>query len=441
MAGAGFNTNSMSEKYIEVTLIRSVQSNSVLDKVLSSVNTYLLRNKGAVSDFNLIKDVVERNTDAIDEEINALLPIPLYLGLMGTMIGIVIGLFSMPSISDDNFESAIDMLIGGVKIAMIASFIGLLLTVILSGYKYKGAKLQAEGLKNDFFTWIQTQLLPVLSQNISSSIYSLQANLLKFNDTFSVNVGSFNGVMSKILQSFDSQVNLMNELKEVDVAQLAKLNVNVLQELRVSTKEFEKFTQFLSQLNVFVANADRLNHTINNQLDRTRAVETIANSMGNNIEVNKELMGVLQMEMREFSTRKQMVTDAVINVDNTLTKSLDNLKTHIDAQITAIKNITIKEEDLLEKLLKEDRGNLNELKKLSTLSTGMSMLEKETRSQNDKLDTLNKAIDSLVDKLANPLEPAIKIPEIVKYAAYVFVGTGAVVGLGFCFWTVYKIVI
>lgn len=429
----------MHEKYIEVTLIKSVQSNSVLDKILSSVNTYLLRNKGAVSDFNLIKDVAERNTDAVDEEINALLPIPLYLGLMGTMIGIVIGLFSMPSISDDNFESAIDMLIGGVKVAMIASFIGLLLTVVLSGYKYKGAKLHAEGLKNDFFTWIQTQLLPVLSQNISSSIYSLQANLLKFNDTFSVNVGSFNGVMNKILNSFDSQVNLMNELKEVDVAQLAKLNVNVLQELRISTKEFEKFTQFLTKLNSFVDNADKLNHNINNQLDRTQAVETIANSMGTNIQVNKELMGVLQMEMREFSNRKQMVSDAVINVDNTLTKSLDELKIHIDAQIAAIKSITIKEEDLLEKLLKEDRGNLNELKKLGALNTGMSSLEKETKSQNDKLDRLNTCIENLAHKLDKPSTPVFDVPEVIKYAMYVFVGTGALLGVGFCFWTVYKI--
>jgi hypothetical protein len=67
---------------------------------------------------------------------------------------------------------------------MIASFTGLLLTVVLSGWRYKEQKNKAENLKNDFFTWLQTHLLPVLSQNTSSSIYSLQANLLKFNDLF-----------------------------------------------------------------------------------------------------------------------------------------------------------------------------------------------------------------------------------------------------------------
>ncbi|SFQ43953.1 coiled-coil domain-containing protein [Flavobacterium akiainvivens] len=429
----------MQEKYIEVTLIKTALSNPVLDKMLSSVNTYLLRNKGAVSDFNLIKDVVERNTDAVDEEINSLLPIPLYLGLMGTMIGIVIGLFAMPGISDTNFENAIDMLIGGVKIAMIASFIGLLLTVVLSGYKYKGTKLYAEGLKNDFFTWIQTQLLPVLSQNISSSIYALQANLLKFNDTFSANVGSFNGVMNKILHSFDSQINLMNELKEVDVVQLAKLNVHVFQELRVSTKEFEKFNQYLNQLNVFVDNAHKLNHSINNQLDRTYDLEKVAGAIGTGIETNKLLINVLQSDLKEISDRKQLMKDAVIDVDKAFEKSLDDLKRHINEQITAIKNITIKEEDLLEKLLKEDRGNLNELKKLGELKTGMSILEKETKSQNEKLEQLNKTLENLAGILAKPAAPVVKVPEVIKYAAYVFVGSGAILGVGYCFWTIYKI--
>lgn len=436
-AGSEFNNKKMEEKYIEVTLIKSKQSNDVLDKILSSVNTYLLRNKGAVSDFNLIKDVVERNTDAVDEEINSLLPIPLYLGLMGTMIGIVIGLFSMPSISDANFESAIDMLIGGVKIAMIASFVGLFFTVLLSGWKYKGAKLLAEGLKNDFFTWIQTQLLPVLSQNISSSIYSLQANLLNFNDTFSTNVNGFNSLMTKILNSFDSQVNLMNELKEVDVTQLAKLNINVLQELRTSTKEFEKFNIFLNQLNSFVDNAQKLNYNLNHQLDRTYAIEEIASSIGSNITVNNELIGVLQSELREVSSRKQIITEAVIDVDNILTKSFEDLNRHIDAQITAIKNITIKEEDLLEKLLKEDRGNLNELKKIGELK---SSVENGNTTQNEKLEQLNRSLVKLEEAIKSNRTPNLQIPPILKYATYIFIGSGATLGVGFCFWTLYKII-
>jgi hypothetical protein len=432
----------MEAKYIEVTLIKSTgESNVIFDKVLNSVNTYLIRNKGAVSDFNLIKDVVERNTDAVDEEINTLLPIPLYLGLMGTMLGIVLGLFAMPSISDENFEKAIDILIGGVKIAMIASFTGLLLTVLLSGWKYKGAKTQAESLKNDFFTWIQTHLLPVLSQNTTSSIYSLQANLLKFNDTFSTNVVSFNGVLSKILESFDSQVNLMNELKDVDVAQLAKINVTVLQELRTSTKEFEKFNTYLHQVNSFVDNAQKLNFQIGNQLERTQSIELVAEAIGTNITANREIITILQSELQEVSNRKQFVSDAVIDVDNSITKSLEKLKEHIDAQMESIRNITIKEESFLENLLGNDRGNLNELKKLGKLEKTMSSIEKSTSTQNDKLDKLGNSVMELTEVLKNQKQIDFQLPKNIKYLSLAFFGSGATIGIGYCLWSIYKLLV
>lgn len=432
----------MEAKYIEVTLIKSTgESNVIFDKVLNSVNTYLIRNKGAVSDFNLIKDVVERNTDAVDEEINTLLPIPLYLGLMGTMLGIVVGLFAMPSISDENFEKAIDILIGGVKIAMIASFTGLLLTVLLSGWKYKGAKTQAESLKNDFFTWIQTHLLPVLSQNTTSSIYSLQANLLKFNDTFSTNVVSFNGVLSKILESFDSQVNLMNELKDVDVAQLAKINVTVLQELRTSTKEFEKFNTYLHQVNSFVDNAQKLNFQIGNQLERTQSIELVAEAIGTNITANREIITILQSELQEVSNRKQFVSDAVIDVDNSITKSLEKLKEHIDAQMESIRNITIKEESFLENLLGNDRGNLNELKKLGKLEKTMSSIEKSTSTQNDKLDKLGNSVMELTEVLKNQKQIDFQLPKNIKYLSLAFFGSGATIGIGYSLWSIYKLLV
>lgn len=432
----------MEPKYIEVTLIKSTgESNVIFDKVLNSVNTYLIRNKGAVSDFNLIKDVVERNTDAVDEEINTLLPIPLYLGLMGTMLGIVVGLFAMPSISDENFEKAIDILIGGVKIAMIASFTGLLLTVLLSGWKYKGAKTQAESLKNDFFTWIQTHLLPVLSQNTTSSIYSLQANLLKFNDTFSTNVVSFNGVLSKILESFDSQVNLMNELKDVDVAQLAKINVTVLQELRTSTKEFEKFNTYLHQVNSFVDNAQKLNFQIGNQLERTQSIELVAEAIGTNITANREIITILQSELQEVSNRKQFVSDAVIDVDNSITKSLEKLKEHIDAQMESIRNITIKEESFLENLLGNDRGNLNELKKLGKLEKTMSSIGKSTTTQNEKLDKLGDSVMELTEVLKNQKQIDFQLPKNIKYLSLAFFGSGATIGIGYCLWSIYKLLV
>ena len=38
-----------------------------------------------------MKDIIDRNCDSVEEEIQALIPIPIYLGLVGTMLGILVG--------------------------------------------------------------------------------------------------------------------------------------------------------------------------------------------------------------------------------------------------------------------------------------------------------------------------------------------------------------
>ena len=73
-----------------VSQIEIYTRNNTLKEIRDALNMYLQKNKGAASDFYLMKDVVERYCDAEEEEINIQQPIPLYLGLMGTMIGIIV---------------------------------------------------------------------------------------------------------------------------------------------------------------------------------------------------------------------------------------------------------------------------------------------------------------------------------------------------------------
>jgi hypothetical protein len=169
-----------SDNHIDKTEVNIIESNAaknlVFEKILFSTNNYLIRNRGAASDFNLIKDIVERNIDAVEEDINSSIGIPLYLGLMGTMMGIVIGLFNMPEMGtiisdtkamDLKLNEGIGLLIGGVKIAMIASFIGLFFTIIHSGWVFKGSRSFSEARKNEFYTFIQIELLPLINQGLA----------------------------------------------------------------------------------------------------------------------------------------------------------------------------------------------------------------------------------------------------------------------------------
>ena len=66
-------------------------NNPVFIEIISSLNQYLAKNQGSVSDFNLMKDIVERNSSSVDEEIDSQISLPINVGLMGTMVGIIFG--------------------------------------------------------------------------------------------------------------------------------------------------------------------------------------------------------------------------------------------------------------------------------------------------------------------------------------------------------------
>src|SRR5690606_33739473 len=99
---------------------------------------------------------------------------PLYLGLAGTMIGIIIGLFyidfspssvittDVTTNNDGDDLLKITPLIDGVKYAMGVSVLGLILTTIFSVWIYKNAKSKVNQGKNEFLSQVQTELLPTL---------------------------------------------------------------------------------------------------------------------------------------------------------------------------------------------------------------------------------------------------------------------------------------
>ena len=170
---------------------------------------------------------------------------------------------------------------------MICSVVGLGLTTLLSSWRYMGAKSKLEKQKNAFYDFIQTCLLPQMTKDAASTILSLQSNLEKFNKSFNENIKGFGDIMDEIHDAFDSQVQLQRELKRMDLAQVANLNVNVLSQLRRSMTEFEKFTQYLGQMNTFVRSTASLTDSINDQLQRTEAVETVVDAMKDNIQKNR----------------------------------------------------------------------------------------------------------------------------------------------------------
>lgn len=248
----------------------------LLIQIVNAINSYLLKNKGAVSDFLLIKDIVERYCNTEREQIETQLPMPLYMGLMGTMLGIIIGIGYIAIVSGfsafiNNPSDSIGALMGGVAIAMIASLIGIVLTTYGS-WCSKHAFSQVENDKNKFYTWIQTELLPVLG-GTQNSLMKLQENLLNFNRSFSANTTKLDKALQKVETSYENQIELMQAIQQLDIRKMATANVSVLRELQNCLPQLERFNQYLHNVEEFIIHVNSLNDSINAQMNRTQLIE------------------------------------------------------------------------------------------------------------------------------------------------------------------------
>lgn len=386
----------------EINIIESnVTKNLVFEKILFSTNNYLIRNRGAASDFNLIKDIVERNIDAVEEDINSSIGIPLYLGLMGTMMGIVIGLFNMPEMGaiisdtkamDLKLNEGIGLLIGGVKIAMIASFIGLFFTIINSGWVFKGSRSFSEARKNEFYTFIQIELLPLINQGLASTLESLQRNLLKFNNEFTSNLKGLTGIFDASRSAIREQKELLDALDRAKVSDMTRYNVAVLKQLDVSVGQFEKFNAYLTNVTQFVENSQSIVSRTNELLARTDNFKNIADNLENKLNQSQLLMQFLSEHFNKLNEHKEFTSNAVADVGHLISETFKELKEHIQNSSESVKQFTVDETELLKTALSASKTNLGNLEHLSTLKTDVSQFKNSSASQGERL---KQSIDDL----------------------------------------------
>jgi hypothetical protein len=408
-------------KKVAIDLLRVVGSSSkILYKITYSINTYLIRNKGAVSDFNLIKDITQRNVDAADEEIQLTLPVPIYLGLMGTMAGIIIGLFALPSITSVDFleGGGIDTLIGGVKIAMFASLVGLSLTVFNSGYLFKGAKVEVESNKNDFFTFLQIELLPILSENVNSGIVGLNRNIEKFGRSFEKSVDDLEGIVGVNYQSILLQQEAIQSLKNMDISTIANFNVNVLTQLSKSVNAIEKLGDALNNVDGFLTNSRLI-------LEQTGDVASLSQQLVKILEESKQLQVFLNSHFNVIEQRGQLINNTVASLDVVIAKSIEGLEQHTFERLQAIKDIKINAEDLLREEFDQNRNVLSKLKFIEPLKNDFNTFsEQGLKSQSKTLEAINRLISKIEEnnKILNKVSNKLTKKSLPNRIKSIFVG-------------------
>ena len=401
-----------------------VKSNNItLKTIITSINNYLKNNK-SVSDFHLMKDIVDRNCDAIEDEINTQIPIPLYLGLVGTMAGILTGILYLwltGGISDllsakgSSGADGVEALLGGVALAMISSILGILLTTWGSN-KFKNVKSVVESDKHTFLSWIQAKLLPTLSDNVVGAIREMTGNLTEFNKAFSDNTSNLGDALSKVNESYKLQTQLIDTVNKIQEGRTAATNLTLLNKLIESSEQIGTLAEYLQDTNQYLTNVRALNDKLDLNENRTRAME--------------EMGTFFKTELGQIEARKGVISQAVGKVDDYLQQSLEKLKENSEAQFNELQNSTIKQQDILQRKSEEIEKLVTELKQLTAVKECISKFEQTMRTQNSKLDNLANAIQALAKAKAEGTNVPISIlqPDKKSNKKKILIWSGSVVG-------------
>ena len=381
----------------ETRLVNGIdgQGNNIFRSIINSINKYLGYNTGSVIDFGLLKDAVDRHCDSVENDISTQTPIPLYWGLAGTMLGVIIGLWDllasdsikilMGSSGEDisaagaQAASGVDALLSGVAWAMVASICGIVFTTT-SSLLFKRCKLKEEEGKNSFLAWMQSELLPELPSDTSQALNNLVKNLNKFNNTFAQNTSNLGNALNAVNQSYAIQADIIKAVHDMDVMKMAKANVRVLQELKECTDKLEVFNEYLTDIEGYTESIHRFETLFNEQADRLHVLE----------------------EIRDFFMRhKSEIAKTTADADHILQESLDSIKESTASNVDELHARFVEQSEAFKSILKEEKESFEQIS---------SQMKAQFSAQLDKMPQLSKQLEEIssipvrLDKLIEKIE-------------------------------------
>lgn len=366
---------------ISQILVSDKASRTLKDEIIAPINSYLENNKGA-TDYHIIKEMSDRTCDKIQDEVDSYNPIPLYLGLCGTMLGIIFGIFFLfkeggldsllgsasaaTATASTAASQGIQHLLGGVAVAMIASFVGVVLTIIGTRHTKEAVSKNEDG-RNKFLSWIQRNLLPKMSSDVVSTLGVFYQNLNEFNGTFSNNSKELQKAFEAIKSAYAGQTEYTKELNKLDIAK-AQLAFAALGN---ATDKINDLNAFLKGSSQYLASVVALANKLDTADERTKAIERMGQ--------------FFQGEIEQISARKALLSETVGKIDLNLKNSLDGLQTsstehvgklqqHLNKIYLDFQDAVAEQQSLLEKKLSESSLYLEQFKRLETIQGQLEKL-------------------------------------------------------------------
>ncbi len=397
--------------------------------IVDGINRYIKRTRGLIPDIRTLESLTDRISDSVETDVSAHVAVPLYVGLMGTFLGVGLGLVSIAFGRSIDDKSVRDFL-GGVLISMIGSFGGLLLTVVSSSCYLNRARRERDARKQAFFFFLQTDLLPV-SGTLANSLEKMQTNLARFNADFTENIEQFKTSISAIGENTKVQKEFLEKLQEIGFNEIVSGNLQVLKELKESGDSLLSFVDATKTLEGRIAGSTDLADKVQNIMNRVAGFEQGLNYLGGEMRdpdgpfaLSRLNLDEVVKEIEAIQTRKQSIEEYFAKRDKEIRKLIDEdiakIARLVENNDTVIEEVARRTEKVSEGIEGEARAKLEMIrgetaKQLQEIADSMKEgkllhnlerlkpIEEELKALSGLLEKTEKAAQAIQVTLRSPL--------------------------------------
>lgn len=378
----------------------SGQGNGIFKKIIHAVNSYLGSLRGSYPDFVPLKDAVDRNCHAAEDEIGDQMFTPLYYGLTATMGGVVVSLafmlggetFPTPpeGASGQNFGVAtggLGGLLTSMVIAMASSVAGIFLTT-KNMRLLKEKKRIEEREKNDFMAWMQTNLFPARPVGVGGEPQYTAASLNRFSATLAENNGQLKETITKIGSLLQEQGETLKQLHDSNMQTTASANAKTLQELQECTARLEDFNNYLAAVGGYATEIRKFREQLAKEQERLCVLEEIRDFFRDH--------GYKDALAKAVSDSDDSLRTALRNLQATTSDSMETMSHTLASQTDTFRQISQEMQGAFEAQLRHFPQLETQIGQIATIPALLEKLAKEIESSNTRMaNSVNYALQNI----------------------------------------------
>ncbi len=310
----------------------------------------------------LVDTVMHRN------ELNQVPGMLTGLGILGTFIGLSIGLERFNTGTTVQMTESIEPLMNGIKVAFHTSIFGMVFSLTFNAI-YKRKLYEGESAVDDFCHAFKKYVLPDTENNGMNQLISLQAEQLRAMD--------------------DMYIRVAEELEKIITPHFERLNKAVAEyETIMVRNETEAIRQivdiFIKEMNTSLGNSFyQLSESVNEQYKSQKETADLMTDLLKTTGSNTATLHTINHETERLITTLNSYTASIQTIQNELQRTLAGLS----SEDKSARDLILQEKNML-----IEQGNI-----ISEFRQAISEIGKNSRETNEHVDEALEEITNGID--------------------------------------------